>query len=352
MSARRDQFRSSFPLLALQIVGLLVPFSAAVSYLVFGPAGWAFFVYPLGLTLALLVVMGIVVLADRISLDDNYQQIKRGWARPLSYHEIKSVRFRECLGLARVSADTHNGKSVLLLLALNTRAKRRLREALMERIPEVTAKTGRRSGLLLVSLLAALLAVLYFGATYATGQWVQAVNTPCSAVSPAANAVGGETVIDAAGMRYTLPDSFRQVPDRHGGVLFEDAATGDLIRVVPPLGLESLGRSARWFMQLAGLRSDFELLRYACCSEFGVVPAVLKAIVVGRWTSPKIYRFDSVQRRALLLGGAGNAGMEFRILVQDQESGAEANLVYVAPRPVPANEVAELLPRIAVSIAR
>lgn len=352
MSSRQDRFRSSFALLALQIVGLLIPFSAAISYLMFGPAGWAFFVYPLGLTLALLVVMGVAALADRISLDDNYQQIKRGWAPPLSYHEIKSVRFRQCLGLARVSADTHGGKSVLLLMALNTRAKRRLRRALLERLPGITAKTERRSGLLLVSLLAVLLAVFYFGAIYATGHWVQAVNTPCTAVSSAGEAAGGEAVIDAAGMRYTLPDSFRQVPDRRGGVLFADAATGDSIRVVPPLGLESLGRSARWFMHFARLRSDFDLLRYACCSEFGVVPAMLKAVVVRRWTNPKIYRFDSAQRRALLLGGAGNAGMEFRILVHDQESGAEANLVYVANRPVPANEVAELLPRIAVTIAR
>ncbi len=296
-------FQGSFRGLVLQILSVLLPFEAVISFVLFGSIGWRLFLASLALLPLFLILALLVSRMDRLTLDDEARQLRIRFHSPLEYGQIESFRFVEWMGLAQVAVRTRSGKVQTLLNSLDGSEIGCLENALAERIPGLSVRRRRYAGWKMIAGLVGVVLVFYWVAGLLVHRRFPNASTGCLQIILADAGVSGEMVTHRDGkilVRWPV-EIQRQRPN-----------------LMPRTKVSSLNLSGRLFLRSAGFEGEYDLFRYACCGKFGLVPAILKSVLVERWKSLSIYVFDRPPRHGLCFAGLREGEPAALIVLRDK----------------------------------
>lgn len=309
-------FRGSFPGLLRQMLASLIPVGAALCLLVFGWPGWRVFLASAVLTPVVALLALLAARVDRVAFDDEERRLRRPLRRPVPYGVVKAVRFIRTMGLLQVVARNERGRYEILLAALPERDRDAFEHAIRERSGEIPCVVSDYAPWKLSAAIVVLLAVLYgAGACYMTRR-SPAASAACEELPPG----------DSAG---------RTVAMVHQGdgiaVRFPESYVGSRLTVIRTGGFRSVGDTGRLFLWLAGMRSEHDLFRYAACSRFGLVPLILKAVLLDRWEDVRVLTSGGGDDRVLGIRGRNQGRGEVRLLLENRPAGLEAVVAFAEP---------------------
>lgn len=328
-------------------MGLVVIVSGfAICLALFGPTGPRVFVVSMAVLPVIALIAWFVSQTDRLTFDDRYECVRRKLRGPVEYSEIRHVRLSEFLGVVLAVAGTREGATEVLMVSLPAGRRKALRDALKQRCEEVKIKTVRYSA---PKWLAVVLGIVVIG--YAVGallikQRYPAANATCQPVF-GDSAETGSRSISAGGVAVTIPDTF-EAAVKDGGVSVTDSDTGLKIVLAPPDHGHMLGRSGRLFLAVSGIRGEYELFDYACCSSFGGVPLMLKAVVLSRWQDGRVLRWSAGNSRGILFGRLAGK-VDARLLVSDRGTGEEVYGVLTSSRQIGVEDLHQTLRLITIA---
>ncbi len=301
-------FRASTTILTGQMLLAVVPVSTAICFLFFGGLGWRLAAASLAALAPLIWGLAwLITRLDQVEFDEASAIIRRRWRKPLPWDDIESLRFLRSAGSVQVSAQTHAGRSEVILLGLPGRDEQRLKETftqLRSDIPLVARsyKAWKLTAVALVLMLAIYTAGMYWIWRESPVTRVACIDAEFGPAPP------GSLVRQGAGIRVQMPATFE-------GARFRVMNTGRFTEV---------GGIGQWFLRVAGIDSEYELFHYAACARQGLVPMFLKTALLGQWDDPQVVEsIGSPNRRLAILGRRGGAG-EASILVLNTEHDVEA----------------------------
>jgi len=296
----------------LQILGVLLPFEAVISLVLFGSIGWRLFLASLALLPLFLFLALLLARMDRLVLDDKAGRLRSRLRPPLEYGQIESLRFVEWMGLAQVAVRTRSGRVQTLLNSLDASEARRLENALTERIPGLPVRSRRYAGWKMIAGLVGVVLVFYWVAGLLVHRRFPDAPAGCTQIIPADAGVSGE-----------------MVTHRNGKVLVRWPAEIQRQRpsLMPRTDVASLNLSGRLFLRSAGFEGEYDLFRYACCSKFGLVPAILKAVLAERWKFLSIYVFDRPPRHGLCFAGLRGGEPAALLALRNEADSAEVTIL-------------------------
>lgn len=325
------EFNGSVRALVQQMAAAVLPFVAAVCFLLFGSVGWRLFL------VSLVVVPGIVLLAflmawaDRLTIDVTERVLRRRFRPPLPFDQVASVRCVHSLGQVQMAVKTRRGATQFLMVALDARELPRFIEALKGCCPEAEVYTSRYP---VWKLIGATLAILL--ALYLFGAWFLQRRHPGTAADciPISSAGGAGAAVSRrlAGVRVTLPGEL-------------DTAR---LAAAPAASMESLSGSAWFFLRAAGITSEYELLHYACCSRFGLVPLILKTVLVAGSADVRLYEFHKAPIAALAVVRSTGSGSSTRLFLFNRDDQTGASVVLHTSELLDESNLPHLLPRVSV----
>ncbi len=327
-------FRGSVRALATQMAAAVLPFAGATCLLLFGPIGWRFFLVFLAVLPGIGLLALVMAWADRLKFDAAAGVLRRRLRPPLRADEVVFVRCVESLGQVQVTARMRRRSAQLLLVALAARELPRLLEALERWCPEAEVRVSRYP---VWKLIGATLGIL--GALYLFGVWYLEREHPgaaaeCRRVS-GGDSAGATVSRRLAGVRVRLPAEL-------------EAAQ---LAAAPAAAMESLGGAASFFLRVAGIGSEYELLHYACCARFGLVPRTLKTVLVAGPADVRLYEFRADPIAALAVVRPAGSGSSARLFLFNRDDGSGASLVLGTQQVLDENSLARLLPRASVQAA-
>ncbi len=307
------EFRGSFTGLAAQMIAAVLPVAAAAGFLFFGPVGGRIFLVSLLLMPVLLALAWAISRVDRLRFLDAERVLLRNLRPPVAYEDLADIRFLESLGTVQVTGRA--GKRTELLSAGLVRDEaERLRRALRERVPGCDIESRGYAAWKLTAIAVALVAGVSMAGSFYMEWKAPVVGVDCAEAVPAARAAERPTLERAGeGVVAKLPAVLE-------GRRFAVAQTGSFAET---------GRTGRIFLAIAGLDSEWELFHYAACSRFGLVPRLLKIVLLSRWESPQIYTSTRGSTKALLVAGRRDGVSEGRVLLYDETSQLEAMVAVI-----------------------
>ena len=297
-------FHGSFRALARQMMVIVLPLAAAACFLLFGAIGWRLFLASLLLAPLFLALALVLTRMEGLTLDDAQGRVRRSFRRPIPYDQLDSLHYSEWMGLGQLTGRTRSGRSEILIRNLDAATGRRLLEAFSRRRPRLRIGRRQRSGWKTMVAMMGVVVLCYPVALYFLHREHPAATTPCTPVETPAAA---RTVLRT---------------DRNLAIAWPEEVNRFHPVVLSPFDVGSIGRSGRWFLRLSGIRGEFGLFHYACCARFGIVPAVLKSVLLRHWSRPVIYEFHRRPRHNLCLAGlrAGIPGA--LVLLRNEDDGA------------------------------
>ncbi|MCP5119186.1 MAG: hypothetical protein GY953_50945 [bacterium] len=308
----QTRFSGSFTRIARQMLIVLAPLAAAVCLMLFGPPGLRIFVLSLAMAPVLLLLAFAIARVDQLAFDYEHNRWLRPLRRPLPADSIASVQLVETLGLIQATARTHRGSSEMLLAGLPAARGAELVRAI-ENSSRTAQVTSRRVSVWKPALAPALVVGLpHIGAIAYHHRKTPAAATGCTAENWPAG-TRGTTTHQLGGASFSLPGSFQLTERRSGQLHFRTQEGIDLV-VAPGSDPEPGGRAGAVFLRAAGLRTEHELYRYACCTRFAIIPLLLKRVVLSgaHSTNLTVYR-DSSSTAALVI----ETGSRTRILTSE-----------------------------------
>jgi hypothetical protein len=328
------EFRGSVTGLAKQMIAAVLPIAAAVSFLLFGSLGGRIFLVSLAIVPVLLLFAWFIARVDRIRFDDTERVIRPTFRSPISYDRIERVRFVESLGVLQSIA--HVGRRTeLLTIGLDGEKGEDLQRALHQRTKGVEFDSRDYGAWKLTAIaVGVLIASSIAGSIYLERKAGATAAVCAAAPAPGAPSRAGDPIVrEGQGIIVTLP---RELETTKFTVARMDKFT-------------ETGRTGRIFLEVAGLRSEFELFHYAACARFGVVPRMLKGALLSRWETPRVFTFERDSVRILLVAGRRNETAEARILLYDEATNAEALVAVLLSAEFDATTLASLLPQFTIT---
>jgi len=314
----------------------LLPVAVALCVLLFGLPGWRIFLVSLLVVPVVLLAGWGIARIDRLRLDDARRVFRRTLKKPLPYDELELVRTVETGGLVQAVARTRRGRVEILMFGLAPGEQERFVKAVAARCPGISFQAGRFAGWKLSALVVALLAAVYAGGVFYYQRNSPTASAACESVPAAGDGPARFISRTVNGLSIRLPAAFAGAP----------------LTVIRSGGFRSIGGTGRLFLTVSGIGSEHELLRYAACSRIGIVPLVLKSVLLSRWEEPRVWTRSGGRTQALLIQGHHEGRSELRLMVHNQEAGIEAVIALREPDGITTAERRELVAACAVEAAR
>lgn len=330
------EFHGSTLGLAKQMIVAVLPIAATISFLLFGPLGARMLLISLAIVPVLLVFAWLIARFDRIRFDDSEQVIRRTLRPPLPYGRITRVRFVESLGV--VQSVVHMGsRTEILTVGLIAEEGDDLRGALRSRCPDVQFDARGYSGWKLTVAMVALLFAAYLAGSFYLERRFPAIATACAeAPEPGAPSLAGAPIVrEGEGIVVSVPRELERTR----------FTVGQMTRI------RESGRAGQTFLKIAGFQTEFELFHYAACARYGLIPNLLKGVLLSRWADPSVYPSHRNGTLSLLISGRRDGKTGARILLYDEPARIEAFVVVDLSDEFSLTTLATLLPRFTVAPA-
>ncbi len=303
---------------------------------------------------------------DRFRLDDERRVIHRPLRKPLAYESIQGIVFVRTGPLFFIETVTGRFRRPRLLMAGDGRELDRAMSEIEERFSEVPLEERRMPiyGILAgvgVAVLLVQLSFVYYLRTTAPGVGMPCEPTELSASIPESSHGAAYRL---PGVGFSLPDEFQLVQgdERAGRYVFEDTSHGRMVIVRRGLLADMADGEGKWlvreprsgrlspgvFFYLLGVEDSFDLLKFVYCARFGMIPLVLKAVLLssegkGRAEEVRFHEFDREGADGLIhsytLDGRGRA----EILMRHGETRSEIAMSIRGGEPIESAQWASLV---------
>ncbi len=260
------------------------------------------FSFPVVLLLVLLISR-----YDRISFDDDKQQIVKPIGRPLPYQSIKRIDINETGRLVQVGIRQGFFRRAQLLYAMDGIEKSRLLENLLKRFPDpVIIRKNRNVNWKSVFLILLLFIVLTAGFHL----YLLRINKEIPVLphqivwETTKRSPKGLQQYTLGNFSFMMPARFQLIGKEEGALQFEDKITKNEVRFFINPRKDIPRHVERFIRYITGIRDYYDVLDMAFFTRVGVVPLVLKDIALTGLAGVKISalelapppRIDSVEK--------------------------------------------------------
>ena len=340
-----------------QIVSHVLPPACLLSFCFFGPIGLKVFAL---FCLVSAPVIGAFYLFvkfwDRLSLDDDAGAIRLA-IRRLPYESITTFRVVVIGDLAQISVAPHWWNNTPLLAALSREKSEALLRSLKSRCPKARVREMILSRRVTIGLPLAAISLLYLGFHFFVMGGSSVAGMVCKAGNwyreDAALTYGPERKL--GGIEFAVPAGFEASDDASfdGGFEFNSTHPSANLSVyggvfaspsTPGLG-PTLGA---WPLDSAGLDTGYGYFRWVYCSRYGVLPLLLKSLLLGRSSGPvpapiELWEIDHPHWRGLVKVDNQPGRGQAEILLSMRATGEETNFVLRQRLPIEKAQLSALI---------
>ena len=278
-----------------QIVSHVLPPACLLSFCFFGPIGVEVFAL---FCLVSAPVVGLFYLFvrfwDRLSLDDDTGEVRLALRR-LPYESITTFRVVVIGDVAQISVVPHWWNNTPLLAALSRKKSEALLRSLKRRCPKARVREIVLSRRVTIGLPLAVIAILYMGFHFFVMRGSSEAGVVCEMENwyreDAALTYGLARKL--GGIEFAVPIGFEPLDDASFDGGFEFTS------VDPPANLSVYGgvfaspstpglgpTLSAWPLDSVGLDTGYGYFRWVYCSRYGVLPLLLKSLLLGRSSGP------------------------------------------------------------------
>jgi hypothetical protein len=328
----------------MRIIGPVLAVGPVLCFFLVGERWLRLFVASLVILPFLLLFALLVSLMDTFSFDDANRQITRRSKRPVPYNEVQSVELVAAGGLIQAKVRTGRRRKEVLAVGLSAADEPGLRREFAKRFRPESIHATKSS-----IFKEAAVVLLLVGAVYAAGQaYLQrkypAISVDCTQVDWK---IGSETMNESSytlsGMSLRVPPPFHLVRQSKSELLFQDTILERVLIARPTLYEKRDDQTKAISAYLLGIRSDYSLLRFGYCARFGIIPLMLKGVVLSNVINPRIYEVRSGAYRALVVSALRGARTVATMVVVDEQTGSEVSVSLSSRRPIEESPLKEVL---------
>ena len=340
-----------------QIVSHVLPPACLLSFCFFGPIGLEVFVL---FCLVSAPVVGLFYLFvrfwDRLSLDDDTGEVRLALRR-LPYESITTFRVVVIGDLAQISVAPHWWNNTLLLAALSREKSEALLRSLRSRCPKARGRETILSRRVTIGLPLAAISLLYMEFHF----FFMRGSPEAGVVCEVENWYREDTVLTYGAARqlgaieFSVPAGFEPLDDASsdGGFWFTS--------IDPPANLSVYGgvfaspstpglgpTLSAWPLDTVGLDTGYGYFRWVYCSRYGVLPLLLKSLVLGRSSglgaAPiELWEIDHPHWRGLVKVDNQPGRGQAEILLSMRATGEEINFVLRQRLPIEKAQLSALI---------
>lgn len=300
------EFRGSVARLALRGAGYLALTAAGGSYVLLG-AGWPrFFLF--SFLICALPIGGLcllLLLFDRIVLDDASRLVRRPFRRPIPYDSVGEFLVHNAGGMT--SLTTAKGGPVLLY-SFDPADQARLEQEMHRRWPDAVLRHSSSSSVWLLLGLAALPLVLGEAYSWRLSERFSGLREPCARIDWSMESSGPRDW-QVGPFTVGIPEGFALRP---GGEMAFRSDTVDLVYSAERVASDALVRTILRYG--LGVQGSAGMIRWGACATRGVLPLTAKTGLFG---------VESTER---LLFDGGIA------VLRQSENGGNALLAFAGPQ--------------------
>ena len=314
-------------------------FCAVASLGLMGPNWMPFLSFALVMMLpGLLLIMPLLLRANRFTLDDQGAEIIKPGGRRIPYGRVKGFLVLERGGTIDVYAERGALNLSLMVRMMDKGERQRLLDGLQQRFPGATVRTKRRPNA--VTLLAApALLVLAFAAAHGFLYHRYPALASVPRLIEAGEAVPAKRAPrktrDRVGdFRFTLPAGYEFIGEGDGTLSFEDRRNKSRLELIAKVRRNDLVRHAFWFRYGMGVRDYADLTAYVFRARYGVVPLFLRALAVTGQKDVVLYETAPPLLRGYVSQGKRVRDDETHIFLAGERSGQELHIYITGPERV------------------
>lgn len=307
-STEKPDFKGSGVLLLKHSMLYVLMTTPVLSFCLMGTHWPRIFFAMLALSFPFVLLLVLLISRyDRISFDDDKQQIVKPIGRPLPYQSIKRIDISETGRLVQVGIRQSFFHRAQLLYAMDGTEKFRLLESLRKRVPDSVVINDRHN----VNWKSVFLILLLFiFLTAGFHLYLLRINKEIPVLprqivwETTKRSPKGLQQYTLGNFSFMMPARFQLIGKEEGALQFEDKVAKNEVRffINPRKGIP---RHVEWFIRyITGIRDYYDVLDMAFFTRVGVVPLVLKDIALAGLTGIKISalelapppRIDSVEK--------------------------------------------------------
>ena len=274
-----------------QIVSHVLPPACLLSFCFFGSIGLEVFALFCLVSAPVIGAFYLFVKSwDRLALDDDTGEVRLALRR-LPYESITSFRVVVIGDLAQISVAPHWWNNTPLLAALSREKNEALLRSLRSRCPKARVRETILSRRVTIGLPLAAIALLYMGFHF----FVMGGSPEAGVVCEVENWYREDGALTYGAMRqlgaieFSIPAGFEPSDDA--------SSDGDFwfTSMDPPANLSVYGgvfarpstpglgpTLSAWPLDTVGLDTGYGYFRWVYCSRYGVLPLLLKSLLLGR----------------------------------------------------------------------
>jgi hypothetical protein len=279
-------------------VGLIAA-GALFGWILLGPIGLRVSAVAVIAAIPFLALVALVINRwDVVRFDDEAGEISAPGRPRIKYSDLRAVRISDVFWLLSVRLGKRRWRAASFLIAGSGSDRTAIEEALKQRCPEVKIRRA-----LWIERYAPIAAAAIILCAYGCFQFfVSADAASCEAV--AIGSQGGAArapTVRIGEWQVAAPEGFA-VTDNGAG--FAELRAADGVRVVMSEismhdGAASATVSGGWFKLLTGLNSVTGWIGYSVCSEQGIVPGLLRRVMLGTGDENERPRVTLFSRQSL-----------------------------------------------------
>ena len=284
-----------------------------------------------------LTVVLIAGLCDYFSFDDEKRVIVKRFSRAIPYDSVVAINVRRNGGLLQVSVRRGFLGRTTLVLGLKAGEEDRLMVELGRRFPQnLIRRTRLADHTILAGVLALIIAAGVVGHVYLYRKHPQLGMTPQHTAWNSGDKFSKKTPrYFLYTFSFLLPQNFALVIDKDIELVFQNQATKTKIAVAYGLraekgkGLEALVRRG------LGIGDYADILDLSWSARIGIVPLVLKGIMLADLREASVHRLEQAPLRGFLMRGKRGNEEVVEILLMNRSSGEELELYLSGPKKAP-----------------
>ncbi len=315
-NTEKPDFQGSGVMLLKHSVLYVLITTPILSFCLMGPHWPRIFLVMLVLSVPFVLLAVLLVSRfDRISFDDDKQQIVKSGGCLIPYQSIKRIDIYETGRLVQIGIKRGFLQRTLLLYALDGAEKTRLLESLRKRVPDSAGiREKRHVNWKSIGAIVLLLVVLTAGFHLYLFRTKQGLN-----VIP--QKVAWESVEQLSKKRQqyiignfsvTMPVRFQLIGTEEGALQFEDKIKKNEVRFFTGQHKDLPERGERFIRYITGIHNYYDVLDMAFTARTGVVPLILRDIALTGLTGVTINAIELLTRTA----PDGNSGESLKLFLK------------------------------------
>jgi hypothetical protein len=348
--SQQSMFKGKNRALLIKVLLYMIVTELLISFLLMG-SEWNH-VFAVFLIVSAPIVLIYVILMSYLNcfaFDDQRDIIARPWRRHISYKNIRTIYLIQKDGTLTVRIKQPRPWKTTLVRSFVITEKDRLLEEIAKRFPQETIqekKVAEWRNLVVIAAAITLLGLAYHAFFFHSHRNLLTAPKQIDFQNNFAPNKSEKTY-NIKSFRFTLPKRFQEEQKEGDNIIFfSNKKEGVLTRVVYHSEKGPVSRGELLLSYGTGMKDFFDLLCIAYPARFGVIPLLLKEMVLGDLTDTEVYEFRGSSLKGFIMRGKSDKQKIAHLLLRDGNEKAKINFFFASQKDIPM----DVLLRIAKSV--